>query len=77
MEWKIDDVEHRLEEILESVDELGPQRIRSGTKVYVLSPASGAGSTRRNKFVDYLVNGPDWDDVVIERIPGTLRDVDL
>lgn len=76
MEWKIPESEEGLEEILERADKEGPQQIRHHGKLYVISTARDEDQPR-NRLVEILLNGPDWDDVDIERIAGKMRDVDL
>ncbi|HLU34900.1 MAG TPA: hypothetical protein VKZ61_03955 [Thermomicrobiales bacterium] len=76
MEWKIPESEEGLEEILERADKKGPQQIRHLGKLYVISAARDEDQPR-NRLVEILLNGPDWDDVDIERIAGKMRDVDL
>lgn len=77
MEWEISDDENRLGELLDSVDEHGPQQIRRHGKIYVVAPAPSTQKPSRNRLVEILVDGPSWDDVPIERIRGHMRDVDL
>ena len=76
MEWKIPESEDRFEEILEKAEQEGPQQIRHHGKLYVVS-AVKEEERPRNRLVEILINGPDWDGVEIERIRGTMRDVDL
>jgi hypothetical protein len=77
VEWKIDDSESRLTELLETVDEQGPQQIRHRGKLYILSPGPSEEKAPRNRLVEIITNGPSWEDVEIERMPGKMRDVDL
>lgn len=76
MEWKIPDSEQELEKILERADREGPQQIRHHGKLYVISAARDEDRPR-NRLVEIFLNGPDWDDVEFERMPGKMRDVDL
>lgn len=76
MEWKVADAKNRFSELLDTVDELGAQEIHRRGKVYILSPQpvdNGAG----NRLVEIFRNGPSWDEVTVERLPGKMRDVEL
>lgn len=75
MEWKISDTEEELGALLDSVDQHGPQQIRRHGKLYLVSPVEN--EPPRNRLIEILLDGPDWDGVEIERIRGTMRNVDL
>ena len=77
MEWEIDDTDSRFSELLDSVDEHGPQQIRHHGRLYILSPGPLEAEHPRNRLVEILTSGPSWDDVTIERLPGKMRDIDL
>jgi hypothetical protein len=77
MEWKIDDSEGRLTELLETVDEQGPQQIRHRGKVYIISPGPPEEKSPRNRLVEIITNGPSWEGIDIKRMPGKMREVDL
>ena len=75
MEWKVSDTGEELGALLDSVDEHGPQQIRWHGKLYLVSPVQK--ETPRNRLIEILLNGPDWDDIEVERIRGTIRNIDL
>lgn len=77
MVWKVADAKNRFSELLDTVDEKGSQEIRRRGKVYVLSSRPEENEGSRNRLVEILTDGPNWDDVVIERIPGSMREIDL
>lgn len=77
MVWKIADAKNRLSELLDRVDHEGPQEIRRRGKIYVVSSLDEIDGTGTNRFVEIITNSPSWEGLEIERLPGTMREVDL
>jgi prevent-host-death family protein len=77
MAWRIAEAKNRLSELLDRVDEEGPQEIRRRGKVYVVSSLDEGSGAVTNRFVQIITNGPSWEGLEIERVPGSMREVDL
>lgn len=77
MVWKVADAKNKLSELLDRVDEEGPQEIRRRGKVYVVSSLDDESESGRNRFVEIITSGPSWEGLEIERLPGSMREVDL
>jgi antitoxin Phd len=75
--WKVADAKNKLSELLDRVDQEGPQEIRRRGKIYVVSSLDEPTGTQTNRFVEIITNGPSWEGLEIERLPGTMREVDL
>lgn len=76
MEWKLAEAKNRLSELLDTVDEDGPQEIRRRGKRYVVS-ARPVGEGERNRLVEIITSGPSWEGLNLEGIPGKMRDIGL
>ena len=77
MVWKVADAKNKLSELLDRVDEEGPQEIRRRGKVYVVSSMDEESESGTNRFVEIITSGPSWEGLEIERLPGSMRKVDL
>jgi prevent-host-death family protein len=78
--WKLADAKNRFSEVVRMCMAQGPQRIerRGADAVYVVSE----GDYRRLKgdkpsLVEFLMSGPDWSELDLERKQDSMRDVDL
>lgn len=77
MVWKVADAKNKLSELLDRVDQEGPQEIRRRGKVYVVSSLDEPAGTETNRFVEIITSGPSWEGLEIERLPGAMREIDL
>ncbi|MGB3330757.1 MAG: type II toxin-antitoxin system prevent-host-death family antitoxin [Thermomicrobiales bacterium] len=73
-----------LAEVLDRVVSDGPQIITRGEERFIVlgahdfETATATGKKRKYKdFKDFLLNGPRFDGVLIERDPDTGRDIEL
>lgn len=77
MVWTVADAKNKLSELLDRVDEEGPQEIRRHGKTYVVSTLNETSRPATNRFVEIITSGPSWEGLEIERLPGSMREVDL
>ena len=76
MVWKVAEAKNRFSELLDTVDEDGPQEIQRRGKTYVVS-ARPYGEGERNRLVEIITGGPSWEDLDTDGIPGKMRNVPL
>lgn len=76
MEWKVAEAKNRLSELLDTVDEDGPQEIRRRGKTYIVSARPHAEG-ERNRLVEIITSGPSWEGIESDGIPGKMRDIEL
>ena len=76
MDWKLAEAKNRLSEVVTNALAECPQRItRRGEAVIVMAEADYARLTgARPGFIDYLINGPSFDGVEVERDHTPMRD---
>ena len=82
MQWRQDDENVKLADVLEQVDAEGPQTIVRGERRYVVSTEEAQVEAARpaDDFVNFLINvGPRFDDdlVLPERRKTPPREIDL
>lgn len=80
MIWKLADAKNRFSEVVRLCVTRGPQRIerRGADAVYVVSEEDYRRLTGdRPSLVEFLMSGPDWSELDLERKPDGMRDVDL
>lgn len=74
--WTVAEAQNRLKELLDTVDEDGPQEIEHQGKIYRVS-AQPPPAEKKNRLVEIITSGPCWDDIETGGIPGTMRDIEL
>ena len=79
--WQLQEAKTKLSEVIDRAVNEGPQTITRHGKaraVLVSVDEFEAMSKRKNRnFVDFLLSGPRFDDIDIERSKDTGRDIDL
>jgi prevent-host-death family protein len=77
--WKIADAKNRLSELLNDVERDGPQEISRRGKVFIVVSQEEywAQETARPSFKDWLLCGPDWQGIDVERDSTRPRDIAL
>src|SRR5699024_9098053 len=74
--WKVADAKNKFSELLDTVDNEGPQDIQRRGTVYQLTARPEAAG-KRNRLVEIITSGPSWEGVDTEGIPGKMREIDL
>jgi len=74
VEWNVTEAKDRFSELLDRAEREGPQHIRRGDRVYVITPQPEEPGERRNRLVEIIRRGPSWDGLEIGRIPGGMRE---
>jgi hypothetical protein len=77
MEWDVAEARDNFTDLLDRVKQEGPQQIRQGDTVYVITSQSAEPGKHRNRLVEIIRSGPSWEGLEIGRIPGGMREVDL
>ena len=79
MNWKLADAKNRFSEVVRRALSEGPQRIlRRNDSVIVLCESDYEKFTgKRPDFKEYIMRGPDFDDLNLDRDHSTVREVDL
>ena len=78
--WQVQEAKTRLGEVIDRAISEGPQTItRHGKPRAVLMSVEEfeAMKPKKRDFVEFLLNGPRFDDLDLERSKDTGRDVDL
>lgn len=79
MEWQLADAKNRFSEVVTRALNEGPQRVRRrGQTVVILAEEEYDRLTgEKPGFVDYLMSGPSFEGVDLERDQSLMRDVEL
>lgn len=79
MAWKLADAKNRFSEVFRLCLSDGPQRVeRRAEAAYLVSEADYLALTgNKPSLAEFLGQGPDWEDVPLERSQEKLRDLDL
>lgn len=80
MIWKLADAKNRFSEVVRMCLAQGPQRIerRGEDAVYVVSEADYRRlKGEKPSLVEFLMSGPDWSELDLERNKDAARDLDL
>jgi antitoxin Phd len=79
MNWNLSEAKNRLSEVLDRAGKEGPQRIRRRKEAFVVLPEADYEKLtgRTPAFKDWIMNGPSFDGVVIERDRSPIRKVKL
>jgi prevent-host-death family protein len=79
MDWKLAEAKNKFSEVVRRALNEGPQRIlRRGSVVVVLSEEDFQRlSGTRVEFRDFLLDGPDMQDLDLERSREPMREVEL
>lgn len=79
MVWKLAEAKNKFSEVFNLCLARGPQRVeRRNDAAYVISEADYNRLTgEKPSLVEFLMSGPDWDDVELDRDKETMRDLDL
>lgn len=78
--WQVQEAKTKLSEVIDRAINEGPQTItRHGKARAVLLSVEeyDALANRKPNFVDFLLNGPRFDDIDIERSKELPREIDL
>lgn len=75
MEWTIAEAEERFDELLDRVEQEGPQRVERGGKHFLVVVAEEQ-KKEENPFIRALLDEPEFVDIGIERINPPLRDIE-
>ncbi len=79
MNWKLAEAKNKLSEVVRLALTEGPQRVvRRKDAVVVLAERDYEVFTgRKQSFTDFLLNGPDLEELDLSRDPAPMRDVTL
>jgi prevent-host-death family protein len=79
MSWKLADAKNRFSEVVRRALTEGPQRIeRREEAVYLLSETEYERLTgQKPSLVEFLMTGPDWSQLDLERNKEPVRDLEL
>lgn len=79
MEWQLADAKNKFSEVVTRALSEGPQRVhRRGQTVVILAEDEYDRLTgEKPGLLDYLLSGPSFDGLEIERDQALMRDVDL
>ncbi len=79
MQWRLAEAKNKFSEVVRLALTEGPQRVvRRGDAVVVLSEIEYQRlAGERPSFKQLLMEGPDLEGVVLDRVPDLMRDVDL
>jgi len=79
MIWKLADAKMKFSEVVRRALAEGPQRVeRRNDAVYVLSEEEYERLTGRStSLVQFLMEGPDWSEVDLDRSRDSMRDFEL
>lgn len=77
MEWTSEGARDRFGELLDRVDDDGPQVIiRDGKRYRVVRASAPKTGTAASEFIDYLMSGPGLEDVDLSRDQSPMRDIE-
>jgi prevent-host-death family protein len=78
MDWKVADAKNRFSELMTKALEDGPQRItrRDGTVVMISEKELERIEGKKPDFIDFLMSGPGFEGVDLERDKQPLRDIE-
>lgn len=76
-EWRVAEAKNKFSELLDRAENEGPQRINRHGKIYTVTREIPAPGGDGDALVQFLLNGPRWDGVKIERQRDFGRDIDL
>ncbi len=79
MTWNLADAKNRLSEVVNLALSEGPQTItrRKDTVVVISAERYAELTGQRQGFKDFLMSGPSFEGLDLERDRGPMRDVDL
>ncbi|NOY91145.1 MAG: type II toxin-antitoxin system prevent-host-death family antitoxin [Deltaproteobacteria bacterium] len=79
MTWKLADAKMKFSEVVRRALTEGPQRVeRRNDAVYVLSQEEYERLTgQKPSMVEFLLQGPDWSELDLERQQDAMRDFEL
>ena len=79
MIWEFSEAKNKFSEVVRLAMKEGPQRIeRRNDAVYVLSEEEYQRLTgAKPSLVEFLMNGPDWSELDLERNKEPVRDLEL
>lgn len=79
MDWKLADAKTKLSEVVRRALTEGPQRVlrRNDTVVVVAEEEYEKLVGSRLGFKDFLLDGPDMDELELERTKAPMRDITL
>ncbi len=79
MEWQLADAKNKFSEVVRRALTEGPQRVsRRNESVVVISSTEYDKLTgSKPGFIDYLMSGPPFDDLDLERDQSPMRDANL
>ena len=77
MDWRLADAKNRFSELVTKALTDGPQRVRRRNQAVIVLSEDDYQRLRgeRTNLRDYLLNGPDLNDVELERDPSPMREV--
>lgn len=76
MDWKVADAKNKLSEVITLALDEGPQRIcRRGKAVVVISEEEYESlKGKKPSFIEFLMSGPDFEGIDLERNRSTSKD---
>jgi len=81
MEWQLAEAKNKFSEVVTRALNEGPQRVhRRGQTVVILAEDEYnrlSGKKDKPDFIEFLMSGPGFDGVDLERDRSPMRDVDL
>ena len=79
VEWKLAEAKNKLSEVVRLALAGTPQRIQRRKDAVVVLDADEYDrlTGKKPNFVEFLLNGPDWEGVDLTRDKSPMRDVDL
>ena len=79
MDWKLADAKQKLSEVVRRALTEGPQRVlrRNDTVVVLAEEEYERLVGSRLGFKDFLLDGPDMDELELERAKAPMRDITL
>lgn len=78
MGWQLQDAKQRFSELVRRTLDEGPQVVtRHGEEVVVVVPAQQYRRQQRPDFVEFLLAGPDFSQLELDRSGRPPRDVEL
>ncbi|MDE1466068.1 type II toxin-antitoxin system prevent-host-death family antitoxin [Spartinivicinus poritis] len=79
MEWKAAEARHKFSEVLNQASLEGPQQIvrRDETYVVLTQAEYEQLAFKQRNFVNFLLNGPSFEGLDLERDKSEMRDIEL
>lgn len=79
MEWKAAEARHNFSKVLSQASIEGPQQIVRHDETYVILTKDEYEELafKKRNFVNFLLNGPTFDDLDLERDTSEMRDLEL